>query len=402
VEFISLSLDDVARAITVTDKQVQDYFAANASKFGPPEERSASHILIAAPEGDVNARKQAKAKAEGLLAAIRKAPGTFAEVARRESQDPGSAVAGGSLGSFGRGMMVKPFEDAVFSMKKGEISNLVETQFGFHIIKLDGVNSSMPSLASVRQQVEEDIRKQQAQKQFADAAEQFSNLVYEQGASLKPAADALKLPIQASDWMTKKGLATAPFNSAKLLEAVFSADAVKSRQNIEPVEIARNVLVAARVIEHRPARSKPLGEVSTIIRQKLTAEKAASLSEKQGQSLIEQLKQGKEPGGLNWSPFKIVGRQQAGEFDPKTLQAIMRADTAKLPSYIGAPMPNGGYRIIRVTRLVEGAASDPTLRSAVESGLHQTYARTDAQAQIDLAKSAQKVEIKQDALDKKE
>ena len=402
VEYVSLSLGDLGKAIPVTEKQVQDYFAANASKFGPPEERSASHILIAAPEGDANARKQAKARAEGLLAAIRKAPGTFAEVAKRESQDPGSAATGGSLGTFGRGMMVKAFEDAVFSMKQGEISNLVETQFGFHIIRLDGVNSSTPSLATVRQQVEDDIRKQQAQKQFADAAEQFSNLVYEQASNLKPAADALKLPVKTSDWMTKKGLAAAPFNSAKLLEAIFAGDVIKARQNIEPVEIARNELVAARVIEHRPARAKPVAEVSADIRQKLVVEKTAKLSEKQGQSLIEQLKQGKEPGGLNWSAFKVVSRQQPGEFDPKALQAIMRVDTTKLPNYLGTSMQNGGYRVIRVTRLIDDAATDPGLHSAVESGLYQTYARTDAQAQIDLARSAQKVQIKQDVLDKKE
>jgi len=202
--------------------------------------------------------------------------------------------------------------------------------------------------------------------------------------------------------MTKKGLAAPPFNSTKLLEAIFAGDAIKARQNIEPVEIARNELVAARVIEHRPARSKPIAEVSTDIRQKLLVEKTAKLIETQGQTLIEQLKQGKEPGGLNWSAFKIVSRQQPGELDPKTLQAIMRADTAKMPAYLGASMPNSGYRVIRVTRLISDAATDPGLRSAVESGLFQTYARMDAQAQIDLARSAQKVQIKQDVLDKKE
>jgi len=402
VEFAILSLDDIANSISVTDKQVQDYFAANAAKFGPPEERTASHILISAAEGDANARKQARAKAEAILAAIRKAPGTFADVAKRESQDQGSAQAGGSLGSFGRGMMVKPFEDAAFSMKVGEIGNLVETQYGFHIIRLDDIKSSVPTLAGVRQQVEEELRKQQAQKQFADAAEQFSNLVYEQGTTLKPAADALKLTLQTSDWMTRKGLATAPFNTPKLLDAIFSGDAIKSRQNIEPVEIARNVMVAARVIDHRPARAKPVTEVSSVIRQKLMVEKMATLSQKQGQHMLQQLNQGKEPGGLSWSQFKLVGRQMAGELDAKTLQTIMRADATKLPSYSGVTMPDGGYRIIRVTRIIDAPAVDPTLRSAIESGILQTYARADAQAQVELAKSAQKVVIRQEVLDKKE
>jgi peptidyl-prolyl cis-trans isomerase D len=401
VEYAVLSLEELAKAIQPSEKEVQDYFAANAAKLGPPEERSASHILIAAAEGDANARKQAKAKAEALLAAVTKAPRSFAEVAKRESQDPGSAATGGSLGSFGRGMMVKPFEEAVFAMKPGEI-RLVETSFGFHVIRLDGVKSSTPSLASVRGQIEEEIRRQQAQKRYAEAAENFNNLVYEQGASLKPAADALKLSIQTSDWMTRKGLPVAPFNSAKLLEAIFAGDAIKSRQNIEPVETSRNTLVAVRVIEHRPARQKTVAEVSAAIREKLLVEQTASLVAKQGQSQIEQLKQGREPAGLNWSVFKVVGRQQPGEFDPKTLQAIMRADTAKLPAYVGAPTPNGGYRIVRLTRVVEEEAPNPMLRSAVEAGLRQAYARTDAIAQVDLAKAVQKIEIKQGALEKKE
>ncbi len=400
VEYAVLSLDELAKAIKPGEKEVQDYYAANAARLGPPEERSASHILIAAPQGEAEARKQAKAKAEALLADIGKSPKTFADVARRESQDEGSAVEGGSLGSFGRGMMVKPFEDAVFSMKPGEM-RLVETEFGFHIIRLDGIKSSTPALASVHGRIEDEIRRQQAQKQFAEAAENFSNLVYEQGASLKPAADALKLTVKTTDWMSRQGLPTEPFNSAKLLDAVFSADAIKSRQNIEPVETSRNTLVAARVIDHRPARQKAVAEVADAIREKLLAEQTAGLIAKLGQSRIEELRQGKEPAGLDWSAFKVIGRQQPEGFDPETVQAVMRADAAKLPAYVGAAMPDGGYRIVRVTRVIADA-SDPMLRAAVETGLRQAYARADAIAQVELAKAAQKIEIKPGALEKKE
>ncbi len=400
VEYAILSLDELAKSIQPTEKEIQDYYAANASRLGPPEERSASHILIGAAQGDAEARKQAKAKAEALLAAVQKAPNTFAEVAKRESQDEGSAVEGGSLGSFGRGMMVKPFEDAVFSMKPGEI-RLVETEYGFHVIRLDGIKSSTPSLASVRGQIENEIRRQHAQKRYAEDAENFSNIVYEQSASLKPAADALKLSVQTTDWMTRKGFPAEPFNSAKLLEAVFTADAIKSRQNIEPVETSRNTLVAVRVVDHRPARQKPVAEVSGGIREKLLAEQTASLTAKLGQEMIAVLKQGKEPAGLQWSAFKIVGRQQPGGLDPKTVQAIMRAETSKLPAFAGAAMPDGGYRVVRVTRVVEDAATDPMLRAAVGAGLRQAYARSDANAQVELAKAAQKIEIMPGALEKK-
>lgn len=401
IEYAVLTLDELAKRIQPSDKEVQDYYAANAAKLGPPETRNASHVLISAPAGDANARKQAKAKAEELFAALKKAPRSFSEVAKRESQDPGSAANGGSLGSFGRGMMVKPFEEAVFSMQPGEM-RLVETEFGFHVIRLDGIKSSVPSLEAVRSQVENEIRRQQAQKHYAESAESFNNLVYEQGASLKPAADALKLEVQTSDWMTKKGLPVEPFNSAKLLEAVFTADAIKSRQNLEPIEVSRNSLVAVRVVDHRPARLKQVSEVSGVIREKLLAEQAANLVAKLGQSQIEQLKQGKEPQGISWSAFKVVGRQQPEGLDPKTLKIIMGADMAKQPAYIGAPMPDGGYRIVRVTRVIEEQSPNPMLRMAVENGLRQAYARADAVAQLELAKASQKIEIKPGALEKRQ
>lgn len=401
IEYAVLSLDDLAKSIKPTEQEVQDYFAANAARLAPPEERTASHILIAAQQGDAEARKKAKAKAESLMAALQKAPRSFAEVAKRESQDPGSASEGGSLGSFSRGMMVKPFEDAVFSMKPGEM-RLVETEYGFHIIRLDGIQAKTPSLASVRGQIEEELRKQQAQKRYAEAAENFSNIVYEQAASLKPAADALKLQLKTSDWMTRGGLPAEPLNSPKLLEAIFAADAIKSRQNIEPVEINRGMMAAAKVIEHRPARQKPLTEVSAPIRGILQAQETAKMVENEGQARIAELRQGKESAGLEWSAFSVIGRQQPEGFEPKAVQAIMRADTAKLPAYVGAAMPDGSYRIVRISRVIEDSAPNPALRSAVEAGMRQAYARSDVTAQLDLAKTSQKIEIKQGALDKKE
>ncbi len=401
VEYAVLSMDELAKSIQPTDKEIQDYFAANSSKLGPPEERSASHILITAAEGDANARKQAKFKAEELLAAVQKSPKSFAEIAKKESQDPGSAAQGGSLGSFGRGMMVKPFEDAVFSMKPGDMK-LVESEFGFHVIRLDGIKSTTPNLAGARAQIEEEIRRQQAQKRYAEAAENFSNLVYEKADSLKAAADALKLPIKTTDWMTRKGVPAEPFNSGKLLEAIFAADAIKSRQNVEPVEISRNTMVAARVIDHRPAKQKDVKEVASLIRGKLVTEKTAELVLNQGQSQIEELKQGNEPAGINWTAFKVVGRQQPEGLDIKTMQAIMRADANKLPSYVGSPMPDGGYRVVRVTRVIDDAEPNPMLLSAVQAGLKQTYSRADLLAQANLAKAVQKADIKPGAIDKKE
>lgn len=404
VEFAVLSLDGLAKNIQISEKQVQDYFASNVGKLGPPEQRSASHILIAAPAGDAAARKQAKTQAEALLAAVTKTPKTFADVAKRESKDPGSASNGGNLGNFARGMMVKPFEEAVFSMKPGEM-RLVESEFGFHIVRLDGVKSSAPMLAAVRPQIEAELRKQLAQKQFAEAAESFNNLVYEQGANLKPAVDALKLTLATSDWLTRKGQpAAGPLSSEKLLTALFAGDAIKSRQNIEPVEINRNELVAARVVDYRPAKQKAIAEVENSIREKLLTEQTVKQSEKIAQSMLAQLKQGTEPAGLNWSAFQIIGRQQPGGLDQKSLLNVMRQDGTKLPAYTGAALPDGGYRLIRVTRVLDANPGEPNsaLHAAVGAGLRQAYARADMAAQIELTKAAQKVNVMANVLEKKE
>ena len=137
IEYVVLDLNALKKQITVSEDDLRKYYTENASRYAAAEERRASHILInAAKEAPAADRAKAKAKAETLLADVRKNPASFAEVAKKNSQDPGSAEKGGDLDYFGRGAMVKPFEDAVFAMKDGEISNLVESDFGFHIIKL--------------------------------------------------------------------------------------------------------------------------------------------------------------------------------------------------------------------------------------------------------------------------
>lgn len=401
VEYVVLSKEALAAQAQPTEQDIQNYYQANQAKFGEPELRASSHILIAAAKGDAAARQKAKAKAEALLAEIRKNPASFAELARRESQDPGSAANGGSLGSNPRGVMVKPFDDAVFSMKVGEVRGPVETDFGYHIIRLDGITpAKVAPLASVRDSVIAELRTQQGQRLFAQAAENFSNLVYDQSASLKPAADAYKLTVQTSDWLTRKG-GNAPLNDPKLLDAIFSPDSLKSKQNTEAVETGQGALVSARVIEYRPSRLRALDTVSTSIRQKLAAENSARLAEKQGQSLLAKLGKGEEPA-LAWSSFLMVSRQQPGPFNAQSLPVIFRVNTTKLPAYTGVAMPDGAYRLVRVSRVSEPSAIDPNMVTALEAGLRQTFARADSEAYLALAKSQNKVEIKPGVLETKE
>ena len=142
IEYVVLDIDTLKKGVTVPEEDLKRYYTENASRYTAAEERRASHILIQADKSAASdLRNKAKAKAEALLAELRKSPAAFAELARKNSDDPGSAARGGDLDFFGRGQMVKPFEDTVFALKTGETSGLVESDFGFHIITLTGVKA---------------------------------------------------------------------------------------------------------------------------------------------------------------------------------------------------------------------------------------------------------------------
>lgn len=398
-EYLVLDMAAVAAGIEVSEQAVADYYAANAARFGQPEQRNASHILIAADKNaDAATRAKARAKANELAQILQKTPGRFAELARAESQDPGSAAQDGSLGSFARGMMVKPFEDAVFGMKPNEIRGPVESDFGYHIIRLDGIEpAKVAPLTEVRAAVVEELRKQQAQKAFADLAENFSNQVYENATSLQPAAATARLSVQQSGWMAAK-TAPAPFNHATLSAALFSAESIKSKQNTEAIEVAPGTLVAARVIEHKPARLRPLAEVSAAIETGLRAKQGIKLLAEKGEATIQALARGEE-AGLAWSAFRVVGRQPSAELDAAGVKAVFRVKADKLPAYTGFARPDGSYRIVRVSRVLDASAPDPMLMASIGSGIVQAQQRADMQAMIALIKAGQKVKIQPNAIE---
>jgi peptidyl-prolyl cis-trans isomerase D len=295
-------------------------------------------------------------------------------------------------------MMVKPFEDAVFSMKPNEIRGPVDSDFGYHIIRLDGIQAAKTApLAVVHAAVVEELRKQQAQKAFADLADSFGNLVYENATSLQPAATAAKLTVQQSGWMTAKQ-APPPFNHAALSAALFSPESIKSKQNTEAIEVQPGMLVAARVLEHRPARVRPLAEVSASIEAKLRAEQSARLLAQQGEATIQALAKGEETG-LNWSAFQIVGRQSTPDLDAAGAKAVFRVKADKLPAYTGFARPDGAYRIVRVSRVLDAPAQDPRLVASIESGVVQAQQRADMQAMLALVKAGHKVKIKPNAIE---
>lgn len=393
IEYVVLDLSTLQKGVTVSDEELQRFYAENASRYTTAEERRASHILIKADKDAPAAERQkARAKAEALLEQLRKSPGQFAELAKKNSDDPGSAERGGDLDFFGRGAMVKPFEDAVFAMKPGEIGNVVDSDFGYHIIQLTGVRGGEKRpFEQVRAEIEAEVKKQLAQRRFAEAAEQFTNTVYEQPESLQPVIDKLKLEKHtALVQRTPAPGAVGALASAKLLEAVFSDDALRNKRNTDAVEVGPNQLASARVIEHLPARILPLAEVKDQVRERLVAEQAAALARKEGQALLAQLR---KDATLTLPHSETIGRMSAQQVPPAVIDAVLGADAAKLPVPLGVDLGAQGYWVGKVMQVLprDAALADA---QALQTQYAQAVAAAQMQAYFDALKARYKVEIK--------
>ncbi|WP_454721018.1 MULTISPECIES: SurA N-terminal domain-containing protein [Cupriavidus] len=397
VEYLVLSADALAASTPVTPEELKSYYDSNIARFRTDEQRRASHILIAAGKDAPAADRQAaKEKATKLLDDLRKHPETFADVARKESKDPGSAEKGGDLGFMGRGALVKPFEDAMFALKDGQISDVVETDYGYHIIKLTGIKpAETKPLDQVRTDLEAELRKQLAAKKFTELADAFGNTVYEQSDSLKPAADKFKLTIQTADNVTREPNpaqgAQNPLNNEKLLKALFSDDAIKNKRNTEAVQVAPNMLVAARIVDYRPAATRKFEDVQAKVREGYVAQQAAELADKEGAARLEALRKSGAADGFG--PLVTVSRAKPETLQPKALEAVMRADVTKLPALVGVDLGADGYAIYRIAKVSQPAQADAAQRQGEAQQLAQMAGQTELEAFYESLKAAAKVKV---------
>ena len=385
-EFVILSAEELGQGEGAGEAELKAAYEARAAQYGVAEQRRASHILLATRE-----------EAEKVLAEARKSPQRFAELAKKYTQDTGSADKGGDLGLGARGALAsKVLEDAVFSLKPNDISDVVQTEFGFHLLRVTAIQPGKSrSLDEVRKELSADIAKQKGAKKFAEAAEGFNNLVYEQSDSLKPAAERYKLKIDTSGWFTRQGAADiGPLAHPKLLAALFSQDATRQKRNTDAVEVVPGVLVAARVAEHQPEKQRPLEEVKVAVSRKLAQREAVALARKEGEAKLAVLARG-EGAGLQWAAAKTVSRQEPGGLGQNALRKVMTADAAKLPSYVGLERGEEGYGLYRVSRVIPAEAKTEAqnaeffTRQDRQAGTEQleTYvASLRAKAKVDIRK----------------
>ena len=400
VEFVVLSNDALAASEQVGFAEIKAYYDSNISKFGEPEQRRASHILVSFKSGASDADKaKARVRAVQLLAQVRKSFGSFADLAKKNSDDPGSAPNGGDLGFFSRGMMVRPFEEAAFRLKLGELSDLVESDFGFHIIRATGIRpGKVKSLDEARPEIERELRKQRAGRRFAEAAETFSNLVYEQADSLKPAAERFKLPIQQAGRITRQSANVPVLNNPKLLAALFADEALKNRRNTEAIETGPNTLVSARVTDHKPASRRPFDEVKGEIARELAQQEALALARKRGAERLEQLRAGKAPATGFGAP-KLASRDNPQSLGPEALSQIFRTDASKLPAYVGLDSAKG-YAIYRISRVLD-VQPDETRERSIQTELGRMSGTQEFKSFLGGLRADGKVEINTSLLEKK-
>lgn len=386
--------------VKIDDEKLRAYYEANQAQFQTPERVKAQYVVLSAEaiaaqetvtpqevrahwESEHGARlrekEEARKKAQAIAAAVRKDPESFAEVAKKESQDTGSREAGGDLGFAPRGSFVKPYEDVLFGMKEGQVSDVVESEFGFHVLRLTGIQRKegkeerrsshilipAPTDArpfdEMRAQVEAELKKSRAQRRFGEAADAFQNTVYEQAESLEPVAERFKLEIQTSGWITRAaGPELGPLDDPKLVAALFSGDAVREKRNTDAVEVAPGTLVAARVVEHQPAAQRKLEEVKDEIAKLLARREAAELARKEGEAKLEELRKGAD-AGVKWSAPKVVSRRDPQKVPEEVLRPVMSAEVSKLPAYLGLPVADTGYLLVRVSKVIE---ADPKQQPA--------------------------------------
>jgi peptidyl-prolyl cis-trans isomerase D len=400
-EYIELSVDALAPAIAVTADEVKAYYETNKTRYVTKEERKASHILISVAKDAKDAdKKAAEEKANKLFAQLKNNPKDFADLAKKNSQDPGSAANGGDLGFFSRGMMVPQFDKAAFEGKKDELLGPVLTDFGYHIIRVTDIKPEKgKSQADVTPEIEGELKKQKASRKFAELAEKFSNAAFEQSSSLKAAAEVTGLPIKQSPFFAKGQAFQPPFNNAKLSAALFSDEVLKNKRNTEAIEVGANTLVVARVLESKPAVVRPFSELQTGLIQRLAREEATKLAKADGEAKLAALKAGKDetkfPAALAVSKANPAGLQ------PGVIDAAMRANPKNLPAYVGYADPSGTYALIKVTKVVDAAAPDEAKLTATRQRLQQTQGQKELVSVIAQLRSDVGVSISPGATDKK-
>ena len=354
IQYLILDLATVAQGINVSDQEAQAYYQKNAANYGGVDKRRASHILIAVAENASPAQKaQARAKAQSILQELKTQPKRFAELAKQESKDSVSARQGGDLGFLERGATVKPFEDALFALKtEGQMSDIVESQFGYHIIQLTGLQQAQTEPFAVhKEEIINTLKTQKAQQKFTELSTRLSDLLYEHAEALEPIAKQLGLSLRVVEGLERTKRGSEAYLNPKFLKALFTDAVLQKTQNTDAVEVAPNTLIAARVLDYQAAQKKTLMQVKSEVTEKVIKLEAQKKAQEEGQRLLQLLD--KNPNAVTFSNLQTVSRFQPNGLPYNTIDALIAHNAKKLPGYVGVDAKEQGYLVYRINRVIQ-------------------------------------------------
>jgi peptidyl-prolyl cis-trans isomerase D len=301
--------------------------------------------------------------------------------------------------------MVKAFEDAVFAAKSGDIVGPVETEFGYHVIRVTGIEAGRTrSFDEVKAEIEQDLKRNRAQAQFAQSADQLQNLVYEQADSLAPAAKALGVEVVQTPLITRSQAQQLALGNAKFVQALFAPDSIQGKRNTDAIEVGPNALMSGRIVEYKAAAPRPFDEVKDEIRRQLVVRGASEMAQKAGReklTLLEQGKSDKEASVAFGKPVALQRSQTQPGFSPDAVNRIFQADATKLPRYVGTVNDRGGFSIYKVLGVNTPPAGDTAKAELAGTRISEQLGRELVNAYLASLKAKAEVKIDQAALEKK-
>ena len=356
IKFIIYSVAGIVPTVKISDKEVKEYFTNNINRYQAKQQRRAKHILFnVGTDMTADEIKKIQTKALSVLSEVKKNPKTFKKNAEKYSQDAESSKNGGDLGFFSRGDMTKAFDDAVFSMSKNQISELIKTEFGFHIVMLTDIKGKQVKFKAVKNQIKGELIFNKALAEYSSNAENFSNTVYEQSDNLKEAASKFSLKVEDSEWLSFED-AKKFFNNEAFAQAIFDKNAIDEMKNISAIEASPNNLVAARVVDFRNSAPKSFDEVKGSIKDFLIEAESQKLLIEAGTKLIADVKL--KPMIIDWIDQLTIDRIDKKGLSEPLVNAIFKMDSADLPQYLGLYDNKGEYIIVKLNNVIAEKVED--------------------------------------------
>ncbi|WMD21890.1 SurA N-terminal domain-containing protein [Achromobacter seleniivolatilans] len=414
VQYLVLDEAAATQGVQVKDEDLASYYEQNKNRFGQPERRRASHIMIeVAPGASEDARKAARAKAEELAKQAAADPAQFAELARKSSQDAGSAAKGGDLGWLAPGTQPAALDKAIFGAAKDQVSGVIESPFGLHIVKVTEIEpAAIKPLAEVKAQITDEVRKQLAAVRFSEMASQLNKQVYDQRDSLQPAADAVGLKLRTASGVTREGLLPADkagpgsaadspdaelLDNPRVRQVLFSPDVLREKQNSGVIELSPAMMVAVRVAAVEPAHVPTLDKVSDSIRAKLLDERSAEAAKKAGEAALAADKANPAAAPEGFSAPVTVTRQDPKDLPRQVLDAAMRLPASPLPAYAGV-QSGADYTLVRLEK-IEAGTVDAAVKDRLAQQLAGGLGQAETEALLRMLREEYKVKVLPGAAD---